>query len=103
MLERSPVRSLLELAKAFAKANLAQARSLPRIRASTDFSSSLDTSSSTELDYVSSFSEIVPDTVIFDFFERGIFFFLVSLVANFSVIASKLLFKIRVSSNCCYY
>ncbi|KAH7862561.1 hypothetical protein Vadar_006474 [Vaccinium darrowii] len=45
-------------------------RSFPQIRASTGFSSSLDTGSSTELDSVSSYSEIVPDTVIFDDFER---------------------------------
>lgn len=45
-------------------------RSFPQIRASTDFSSSLDTGVSTELDAVSSLSEIVPDTVIFDDFER---------------------------------
>ncbi|XP_044486109.1 transaldolase [Mangifera indica] len=42
--------------------------SFPLIRASS--SSSLDAGSSTELDDVSSFSEIVPDTVIFDDFER---------------------------------
>nr|XP_023908664.1 uncharacterized protein LOC112020340 isoform X1 [Quercus suber]POF15471.1 transaldolase [Quercus suber] len=42
-------------------------KSFPLIRAS---SSSLDTGSNTELDAVSSFSEIVPDTVIFDDFER---------------------------------
>ncbi|KAJ0049472.1 hypothetical protein Pint_15924 [Pistacia integerrima] len=41
--------------------------SFPLIRAS---SSSLDAGLSTELDAVSSFSEIVPDTVIFDDFER---------------------------------
>ncbi|XP_048435945.1 transaldolase-like [Pyrus x bretschneideri] len=40
-------------------------RSFPLIRAST-----LDTGSTTELDAVSSYSEIVPDTVIFDDFER---------------------------------
>lgn len=40
-------------------------RSFPQIRAS-----SLDTGASTELDAVSSFSEIVPDTVIFDDFEK---------------------------------
>jgi len=45
-------------------------RSFPVIRASTGFSSSLDTGLSTELDAVSSHSEIVPDTVIFDDFER---------------------------------
>ncbi|KAK9143220.1 hypothetical protein Syun_012620 [Stephania yunnanensis] len=46
-------------------------RPLPRIRASSNnASSSLDTGLSTELDLVSSFSEIVPDTVIFDDFER---------------------------------
>ncbi|KAL6177109.1 hypothetical protein ACLB2K_048635 [Fragaria x ananassa] len=39
--------------------------SLPLLRASA-----LDTGSATELDAVSSFSEIVPDTVIFDDFER---------------------------------
>lgn len=43
----------------------------PQIRASTsDLSYSLDAGQSTELDAVSSFSEIVPDTVIFDDFER---------------------------------
>lgn len=43
----------------------------PQIRASTNnLSSSLDTGLSTELDAVSSFSEIVPDTVVFDDFER---------------------------------
>ncbi|XP_031285895.1 uncharacterized protein LOC116144589 [Pistacia vera] len=41
--------------------------SFPLIRAS---SSSLDAGLSTELDAVSSFSEIIPDTVIFDDFER---------------------------------
>ncbi|XP_007039918.2 PREDICTED: transaldolase [Theobroma cacao] len=47
-------------------------RSFPVIRASSSssFSSSLDTGLSTELDAVSTFSEIVPDTVIFDDFER---------------------------------
>ncbi|XP_021901804.1 uncharacterized protein LOC110817525 [Carica papaya] len=40
-------------------------RSFPRIRAS-----SLDTGMGTELDAVSAFSEIVPDTVIFDDFEK---------------------------------
>ncbi|KAM7525610.1 hypothetical protein LguiA_015512 [Lonicera macranthoides] len=45
-------------------------RSFPVIRASTGFSSSLDTGLSTELDAVSSHSEIVPDTVIFDDFEK---------------------------------
>ncbi|CAK9173182.1 unnamed protein product [Ilex paraguariensis] len=45
-------------------------RSFPQIRASTGFSSSLDAGLSTELDAVSSYSEIVPDTVIFDDFER---------------------------------
>ncbi|KAJ7952473.1 Transaldolase [Quillaja saponaria] len=45
-------------------------RTFPRIRASTGFSSSIDTGSTTELDAVSSFSEIVPDTVIFDDFEK---------------------------------
>ncbi|KAJ8437805.1 hypothetical protein Cgig2_013724 [Carnegiea gigantea] len=43
----------------------------PQIRASTNnLSSSLDAGLSTELDAVSSFSEIVPDTVVFDDFER---------------------------------
>ncbi|GFZ16505.1 hypothetical protein Acr_25g0009140 [Actinidia rufa] len=45
-------------------------RSFPQIRASSGFSSSLDTGSTTELDSVASYSEIVPDTVIFDDFER---------------------------------
>ncbi|KAL0324437.1 UNVERIFIED_CONTAM: Transaldolase [Sesamum calycinum] len=48
-------------------------RSFPSIRAATDFSSSLDTGLSTELDAVTSYSEIVPDTVVFDDFERWIF------------------------------
>lgn len=43
----------------------------PQIRASSsNLSSSLDSGLSTELDAVSSFSEIVPDTVIFDDFEK---------------------------------
>ncbi|KAK9103184.1 hypothetical protein Sjap_020438 [Stephania japonica] len=48
-------------------------RPLPRIRASSNnASSSLETGRclSTELDLVSNFSDIVPDTVIFDDFER---------------------------------
>ncbi|KAL0312825.1 UNVERIFIED_CONTAM: Transaldolase [Sesamum radiatum] len=45
-------------------------RSFPSIRAATGFSSSLDTGLSTELDAVTSYSEIVPDTVVFDDFER---------------------------------
>ncbi|GAB2274121.1 hypothetical protein Dimus_008892 [Dionaea muscipula] len=48
----------------------ASRRSSPRLCASTNFSSSLDSGLSTELDAVSNFSEIVPDTVIFDDFER---------------------------------
>ncbi|KAG8484307.1 hypothetical protein CXB51_023856 [Gossypium anomalum] len=44
--------------------------SFPAIRASSGFSSSLDTGLRTELDAVSTFSEIVPDTVIFDDFEQ---------------------------------
>ncbi|KAH9777369.1 transaldolase [Citrus sinensis] len=48
--------------------------SFPHIRASSSSSSSssssLDAGLSTELDAVSSFSEIVPDTVVFDDFER---------------------------------
>ncbi|GER30399.1 ABC transporter F family member 4 [Striga asiatica] len=43
---------------------------LPSIRAATNFSSSLDPGLSTELDSVANFSEIVPDTVVFDDFER---------------------------------
>ncbi|KAL7165135.1 hypothetical protein ACSBR2_040918 [Camellia fascicularis] len=50
--------------------NFKSHRSFPQIRASTGFSSSLDTGSITELDSVSRYSEIVPDTVIFDDFER---------------------------------
>ncbi|CAM8876936.1 unnamed protein product [Rhodiola kirilowii] len=44
----------------------------PQIRASAagGFSSSLDTGAITELDAVSAFSQIVPDTVIFDDFEK---------------------------------
>ncbi|KAL5728217.1 transaldolase [Ranunculus cassubicifolius] len=43
----------------------------PSIRASiSNNASSLDTSVTTELDAISSFSEIVPDTVIFDDFQR---------------------------------
>ncbi|XP_054810268.1 uncharacterized protein LOC129311819 [Prosopis cineraria] len=45
-------------------------RLFPQIRASTGSSPSLDTGLISELDAVSSFSEIVPDTVIFDDFER---------------------------------
>ncbi|XWS61948.1 hypothetical protein CRYUN_Cryun07bG0168300 [Craigia yunnanensis] len=45
-------------------------RSFPVICASSGFSSSLDTGLSTELDAVSTFSEIVPDTVIFDDFQK---------------------------------
>ncbi|KAJ4828868.1 hypothetical protein Tsubulata_031201 [Turnera subulata] len=45
-------------------------RSFPRIHASSGSSSSVDTGAATELDAVSSFSEIVPDTVIFDDFEK---------------------------------
>ncbi|XP_058104574.1 uncharacterized protein LOC131248337 isoform X2 [Magnolia sinica] len=45
-------------------------RSFPKIRASAGNASSLETDVSTELDAVSRFSEIVPDTVIFDDFER---------------------------------
>lgn len=46
-------------------------RSVPRVYASIgNASPTLDTGLSTELDAVSSFSEIVPDTVIFDDFER---------------------------------
>ncbi|KAL7111393.1 hypothetical protein ACP275_05G084100 [Erythranthe tilingii] len=40
------------------------------ISAATNFSSSLDTGFSTELDVVTGYSEIVPDTVVFDDFER---------------------------------
>lgn len=47
-----------------------QNRSSLQIRPCTSFSSSLDTGLSTELDALSSYSEIVPDTVIFDDFER---------------------------------
>ncbi|TYJ41415.1 hypothetical protein E1A91_A03G019300v1 [Gossypium mustelinum] len=45
-------------------------RSFPVLRASSGSSSSVDTGLSTELDAVSTFSEIVPDTVIFDDFEK---------------------------------
>ncbi|XP_043716243.1 transaldolase isoform X2 [Telopea speciosissima] len=45
-------------------------RSFPQIRASTGNASPLETGLSTELDAVSSFSEIVPDTVIFDDFQK---------------------------------
>lgn len=56
----------------FSKPNLIfkPRRSFPLIRASTGFSSSLDTGLSTELDAVASHSEIVPDTVVFDDFEK---------------------------------
>ncbi|CAH9086194.1 unnamed protein product [Cuscuta europaea] len=40
------------------------------IRSSTDFSSSLATGFTTELDAVTNYSEIVPDTVVFDDFEK---------------------------------
>ncbi|KAL6007908.1 hypothetical protein ACLOJK_033413 [Asimina triloba] len=43
---------------------------IPKIRASTESASSVATDLSTELNAVSRFSEIVPDTVIFDDFER---------------------------------
>ncbi|EXB54468.1 hypothetical protein L484_019027 [Morus notabilis] len=45
-------------------------KSCTPIRASSGSSSSLDTGSGTELEAVSTFSEIVPDTVIFDDFEK---------------------------------
>ncbi|XP_072968186.1 uncharacterized protein [Typha angustifolia] len=46
-------------------------RSFPRVQAAAgNASSSVDADLSTELDAVSSFSEIVPDTVVFDDFER---------------------------------
>ncbi|XP_042021224.1 transaldolase-like isoform X1 [Salvia splendens] len=45
-------------------------RFYPSIRAAANFSSSVDTGLSTELDAVTSYSEIVPDTVVFDDFER---------------------------------
>ncbi|XP_008787008.2 transaldolase [Phoenix dactylifera] len=46
-------------------------RSVPRVYASiSNASSTIDTDLTTELDAVSSFSEIVPDTVVFDDFER---------------------------------
>ncbi|KAK9716424.1 hypothetical protein RND81_06G232100 [Saponaria officinalis] len=44
--------------------------SIPVLRASPNNLSSIDAGVSSELDAVSSFSEIVPDTVIFDDFER---------------------------------
>ncbi|XP_075508663.1 uncharacterized protein LOC142545383 [Primulina tabacum] len=50
--------------------NLKPLSAFPLIRASINFSSTLDTGLSTELDAVTSFSEIVPDTVVFDDFER---------------------------------
>ncbi|VFQ88741.1 unnamed protein product [Cuscuta campestris] len=43
---------------------------LSLIRASTESSASLDTGLTTELDAVASYSEIVPDTVVFDDFEK---------------------------------
>ncbi|XP_073052060.1 uncharacterized protein [Primulina eburnea] len=52
------------------KLNLEPPSVFPLIRASINFSSSLDIRLSTELDAVTSFSEIVPDTVVFDDFER---------------------------------
>ncbi|KAL3645597.1 hypothetical protein CASFOL_010777 [Castilleja foliolosa] len=62
----------LRIAVRFVKPNLVlnTRRVFPSIRAATNFSSSLDTGLSTELDAVTSFSEIVPDTVVFDDFER---------------------------------
>nr|DAD47842.1 TPA_asm: hypothetical protein HUJ06_017778 [Nelumbo nucifera] len=45
-------------------------RTYPQLRASSSNASSIETGLSTELDAVSSFSEIVPDTVIFDDFEK---------------------------------
>ncbi|KAF6152429.1 hypothetical protein GIB67_038052 [Kingdonia uniflora] len=45
-------------------------RSFPQIRASTGNTSSVNSGLSSELDVVSLLSEIVPDTVIFDDFQR---------------------------------
>ncbi|XXG67397.1 hypothetical protein AAC387_Pa06g0755 [Persea americana] len=45
-------------------------RFFPKIQSSTGNTSSLETGVSTELDAVSEFSEIVPDTVVFDDFDR---------------------------------
>ncbi|KAL3818193.1 hypothetical protein ACJIZ3_004098 [Penstemon smallii] len=62
----------LTIAVVSAKSNLIlkpNRRCFPLIRAGSN-SSSLDTGMSTELDAVTSYSEIVPDTVIFDDFER---------------------------------
>ncbi|KAK4748550.1 hypothetical protein SAY87_015136 [Trapa incisa] len=53
---------------ASSKLNFRYLLSFPRIRAATN--SSLDAGLRTELDSVSNFSEIVPDTVIFDDFEK---------------------------------
>ncbi|KAL4565623.1 hypothetical protein LXL04_029726 [Taraxacum kok-saghyz] len=62
---RLPVRSLLPIAA------FKSSKSCTPIRASfTDFSASPDTGGRTELDALSRFSEVVPDTVVFDDFER---------------------------------
>ncbi|KAM6557140.1 hypothetical protein CsatB_004159 [Cannabis sativa] len=45
-------------------------KQFPVIRASSGSSSSIDTGSGSELEAISTFSEIVPDTVIFDDFEK---------------------------------
>ncbi|KAJ6851093.1 uncharacterized protein M6B38_260480 [Iris pallida] len=58
---RSPPSLAFRLHRSFMKVSSAP---------SGNASSSVDTSLSTELDAVSSFSEIVPDTVVFDDFER---------------------------------
>ncbi|PIN26675.1 Transaldolase [Handroanthus impetiginosus] len=62
----------LRIAVGSAKPNLIfkPQRLFSSIRAASNFSSSLDTGLSTELDAVTSYSEIVPDTVVFDDFER---------------------------------
>ncbi|XP_073103116.1 uncharacterized protein [Elaeis guineensis] len=50
-------------------------RSIPRVNAAAgNASSALDSDFSNELDAVSSFSELVPDTVVFDDFERHALF-----------------------------
>ncbi|KAL8498410.1 hypothetical protein ACS0TY_021653 [Phlomoides rotata] len=74
-------------------------RDFPSIRAATEFSLSLDTGLITELDSVSSYSEIVPDTVVFDDFERfpptaATVHDLLNLYREIGVPPERLLFKI---------
>ncbi|XP_057521083.1 uncharacterized protein LOC130801287 [Amaranthus tricolor] len=70
----SPLQGKLSISNLHVRSNLVfnfRRSSFPQIRASSNnLSSSLDSGLITELDSVSTFSEIVPDTVVFDDFER---------------------------------